>query len=99
MIHNVYFWLKSDLSAEQIALFNTRIKSLLQVESVKYGKVGTPSSTRRPAIDHTYAFHLLTVFDSMEGHDLYQVHPLHKKFLEDCSTFWEKVIVYDSDEI
>lgn len=99
MIHNVYFWLKDDLNPEQKALFAKRIKSLLQIESVTYGKVGSPSNTRRPAIDHTYSFHLLTIFDSIEGHDVYQVHPLHKKFLEDCATFWSKVIVYDSDEM
>ena len=99
MIHNVYFWLKENISTEQIEIFTKGVQSLLTIESVVYGKVGIPSATRRPAIDHTYSFHLLTVFEGLEGHDIYQIHPVHKKFLEDCSTFWSKVTVFDSDEI
>jgi hypothetical protein len=34
-------------------------------------------------------------FDDLAGQKIYQDHPIHKKFIEDCSALWEKVIVYD----
>ncbi|HEU0111987.1 MAG TPA: Dabb family protein, partial [Flavisolibacter sp.] len=33
--------------------------------------------------------------NDLEGQKTYQDHPIHKKFVEDCSHLWEKVVVYD----
>ena len=41
----------------------------------------------------------LMFFDDVEGQDVYQEHPIHKKFVENCSHLWDKVIVYDAMEI
>jgi len=32
----------------------------------------------------------------MAGHDIYQVDPLHKAFLDSFRTFWTKVQIYDA---
>ncbi|MDH4059117.1 MAG: Dabb family protein, partial [Cyclobacteriaceae bacterium] len=34
--------------------------------------------------------------DDVGGQDTYQTHPIHLKFIEECSSLWSKVIVYDS---
>jgi hypothetical protein len=38
-------------------------------------------------------------FDDVAGQNIYQDHPIHKKFVDQCSHLWEKVIVYDSIEV
>jgi len=35
-------------------------------------------------------------FDDLAGQKTYQDHPVHRKFVEDCSHLWEKVVVYDA---
>jgi hypothetical protein len=98
-VHHVFFWLREGLSNEEIQKVEAGIKSLLTIETVKYGDVGTPAVTDRPVIDRSYSYSLLTVFDDKEGHDVYQPHPTHKKFIEECSPFWSKVLIYDSETI
>jgi hypothetical protein len=50
-------------------------------------------------VDSSYSASELIFFDDVAGQDIYQVHPVHKKFVEQCSHLWEKVIVYDSLDI
>ena len=38
----------------------------------------------------------LLMFDDVEGQNAYQVHPIHQKFVADCSHLWSKVTVFDS---
>ena len=38
-------------------------------------------------------------FDNIEDQEAYQNDPIHKKFIEDCSHLWEKVIVYDVQDV
>lgn len=97
LVHQVYFWLKSGLSKEDVLKFENGVKSLLKIKTIKYGKVGKPgATTQRPVIDSSYSYSLLTVFEDVKGHDQYQVDPIHEKFLKDCKELWEKVVVYDS---
>jgi hypothetical protein len=98
-IHHVYFWLKEGLSQEEIQQFEAGVKSLLSIESVKIGDVGKPAGTDRPVIDTSYSYSLLTIFDNEEGHDIYQPHPVHLKFIESCKHLWTKVLIYDSETV
>jgi hypothetical protein len=97
LVHHVLFWLKTDLSADQKALFVEKLNALSGIESLKLFKVGTPASTDRPVIDRSYSYSLLTLFDDMAGHDVYQVHALHQDFLNHCKTLWDKVVIYDAE--
>jgi hypothetical protein len=36
------------------------------------------------------------LFQSVEAQDEYQLHPIHKKFVEECSHLWREVVVRDS---
>src|SRR5262245_31009698 len=95
-VHSVYFWLKPDLTAEQSAKFWELVRPLTTIESVRHGYVGTPASTDRPIIDRSYSCALVLAFDDDKGHDLYQDHPVHDKFRQDCATFWSKIVIYDA---
>lgn len=94
-VHNVFFWLKEKENDEARQALLAGIKTLEGIESIKSVYIGTPASTRRPVIDATYDFAEILVFEDEAAHDVYQVHPLHKKFVEDCAHLWDKVLIYD----
>lgn len=98
-VHHVYFWLKEDLSSEDIHTFEKTVSSLLQIEHVKMGDVGKPASTDRPVIDRSYTYSLLLVFENEAAHDAYQPHPVHKAFVDKCSHLWNRVLIYDSESV
>ena len=93
--HTVLFWLKTTLSKESLQAFQKGLESLKGISDVESVIVGKPTATDRPVIDRSYTFGLNVVFKSMAEHDRYQVHPIHKKFLETFSSYWTKVLVYD----
>ncbi|RXK80733.1 Dabb family protein [Filimonas effusa] len=96
LAHHVLFWLKADITEAQKAAFRESLEGLKKVETVKTFHVGEPSSISRAVVDTTYTFSLVIFFEDMAGHDVYQVHPLHKAFLEEFRVFFEKVVIYDS---
>ena len=93
-VHTVYFWLKTDLPETQIADFEKRCGALTTISAVKHGWFGVPAATDRPVIDRTYTYGLALVFEDKERHDIYQVDPLHKAFLE-LKDYWTQVKIYD----
>jgi len=95
MVHNVYFWLKTDLSPAQIEEFEAGLESLLSIPSMRHGFWGRPSSTSRPIIDRSYSYGLTEVFDDLAGHDAYQEHPVHLDFVEKNKDKWTTVKIYD----
>jgi hypothetical protein len=95
-VHAVYFWLKEGLTQEELAQFQEGIHSLTSIESVQQGHVGVPADTDREVIDSSYSYALVVVFADQQGHDDYQVHPVHDKFRQTCAPFWTRVRIYDS---
>jgi hypothetical protein len=69
---------------------------LTSIESVRVGYVGVPASTDRPIIDRSYSCALVIIFDDDAGHDIYQSHPVHDKFRDECAPLWSKVLIYDA---
>ena len=98
-VHVVNFWLKKGLSSDDIKKFEAGVSSLADVETVDVFSVGKPANTDRPVIDRSYDYCLLTTFETESGHDVYQTHPIHLKFIEDCASLWDKVLIYDSESI
>jgi hypothetical protein len=100
MTHNVYFWLREDLSERQIEAFENGAATLIDIDCVVSGALSKPASTEeRGVTDHSFSYHLSLEFETVDDHDTYQSHPEHEAFLEDCSSLWETVIVYDSELI
>jgi hypothetical protein len=97
LVHHVFFWLKNPGSIEDQQKLVEGVKSLAKIETVRQLHVGIPASTeKRDVVDNSYAVSELMFFDDIAGQNVYQDHPLHKKFIAECSHLWEKVIVYDS---
>lgn len=97
LIHHVYFWLKENLSPEDREKFVQELQAMQQIDYLKMAHIGVPAPTEeRAVIDSSYSYSWLTIFDSQHDHDVYQKDPVHLKFIENCSSLWERVVVYDS---
>jgi hypothetical protein len=100
LAHHVFFWLKNPNSKEDLNKLLEGLRTLEKIESVRKINIGVPASTeKRPVVDNSYSASELIFFDDVAGQDAYQVHPIHKKFVDNYSHLWEKVIVYDSIDI
>ena len=95
-IHSVYFWLRDDLPEEQRATFVEQARALTTIETVRHGWLGVPAPTDRPVIDRSYSYALTVVFDDEAAQDVYQDHPVHDRFRDECGSFWTRVLIYDS---
>ena len=95
--HNVYFWLKNPDSAEDKAKFETSLKKFLS--SSKYAKtgfIGAPPKATRDVVDGSFTYSMVVTFDSAASQEAYQTEDVHLTFIEESSSLWNKVIVYDA---
>jgi hypothetical protein len=100
LIHHVFFWLKNPGSEEDLNKLIKGLQTLEKIETVRKIHIGIPAETEaRGVVDASYNASELLFFDDIAGQKTYQDHPIHKKFVEDCSQLWQKVIVYDSMDI
>ena len=95
-IHHVYFWLKNAGNEDDKAKLIEGLRKLSKVKTIKKYYIGKPAATRREVIDSSYDVSWLLFFDNAADQDSYQTDPVHLKFVEDCSSLWTKVTVYDS---
>lgn len=95
--HHVFFWLRNPESVEDREKLIAGLRTLASIETIRELHIGIPASTeKREVVDNSFSVSELMFFDDVEGQNVYQEHPIHKKFVEDCSSLWERVIVYDS---
>lgn len=101
MIHNVYFWLKKDLNAEQVETFENELIALKTIDYLEHGFVGKPAPTEeRPVTDHSFNYSLTLHFKNLQDHEFYQKEcPKHLHFVNVCKPFFEQVKVYDTSPI
>lgn len=98
--HTVFFWLKNPDNEEENLFFKTSLKKFIQHSKyIQTKHIGTPASTNRTVIDCSYTYNLVLSFRNKEDQDKYQVEEVHKQFIEECKDLWEKVVVYDSENI
>jgi hypothetical protein len=95
-IHHVYFWLKNSGDSADIEKLKKGLQSLTVIETIGMYQIGQPAATNRDVVDRSYDVSWMLMFDNLEDEETYQDHPIHKKFVEECSHLWNKVIVYDS---
>jgi hypothetical protein len=97
LVHKVFFWLKNPESEEDRNALIKGLKTLKAIETVRAIHVGIPASTeKRDVVNNSYQVSEMLLFDDVEGQNIYQTHPIHLKFVEDCSHLWREVVVYDS---
>jgi hypothetical protein len=100
LAHHVFFWLKNPGSKEDLEKLIAGLRTLAKIETIRKINIGVPASTEvRPVVDNSYSASELMFFDDLEGQKTYQDHPIHQKFIADCSHLWDKVIVYDSMDV
>ncbi len=97
LCHHVLFWLKTETTEDKKNAFHKGLESLIKVETIKTLHIGTPAPIKRAVVDDSYTFSLLIFFEDLPGHDAYQVHPVHKAFLDEFRVLFEKVVIYDAD--
>jgi len=96
LVHHVFFWLKNAGSETDRKQLIEGLKTLRAIKEVKQLLIGTPASTeKREVVDNSYDVSELMYFDNVEGQNAYQVHSVHKAFVEKYSHLWERVVVYD----
>jgi len=98
--HTVYFWLKNPDSPADRKAFETSLRTFL--DNSAYAKtqfIGKPPTASRDVVDGSFTYSLIVTFESDEAQQLYQDEPSHKKFVEESSGLWTKVMVYDSTGI
>ncbi|MDA9101097.1 Dabb family protein [Omnitrophica bacterium] len=95
LTHSVYFWLKKELTPDQIKSFEKGLRTISEIDVVKKIEIGKPAPTVRPAVDRTYDYGIVISLSDMDAHQKYQDHPLHKSFLENHRSKWNKVVIYD----
>ena len=95
-IHHVFFWLKNPDSETDKAALIAGLQKLSKVTTIRQFHIGYPAATSRGVIDNTYSVSWMLIFDNAADQDSYQIDPIHLKFVEECSSLWNKVVVYDT---
>jgi hypothetical protein len=94
IIHHVRFNLKKDAD---LRAFRRGLKTLLTVPSVAAGWFGEPAKTAvRPVTETDWDLVLVLHFRTIKDHDAYQAHPIHERFIAECSPSWSRVRVVDT---
>ena len=100
LIHHVYFWLRNPEDESERAQFEQAIGKLTTIGQIQKSHFGVPAPTEaREVVDHSYTYSLMLMFGSKKDQDAYQVHPVHREFVEENQHLWEKVKVYDTIDV
>lgn len=95
-VHHVFFWLKEPENKEARMLFKKGLSDLVKVPQIKSYHIGRPVESPRDVVDDSFCYSYIAFFKNKEDQDIYQTHPIHLKFIEDCQHLWTKVVVYDA---
>lgn len=97
LMHIVHFWLVDSLTEAEKKDFLKGVWSLEDIPTVNRMFVGPPASTpSRGVVDNSFDYALVVYFDDVAGHDVYQEHPIHLKFVEDHEAKFKTVRVRDN---
>jgi Stress responsive A/B Barrel Domain len=98
--HHVLFWLKNSGSREDRDALIAGLETLRPIPVIRSFAIGVPAATEsRDVVESSYDASELMLFDSIEDQRRYQEHPLHVAFVAACSHLWNKVIVYDVENL
>ncbi len=96
-VHSVRFYLRPDLPSERRAAMRAGLETLRTIPTVRQLFVGSHAPVpARPVVDAEYGFALTVVFDDLAGHNTYQTHPTHLKFVADNKDCWTRIAVFDA---
>lgn len=98
-VHHVYFWLKAPGDAAARAALVAGLRALAAAPDIAWSHIGVPAPSERDVVDDSYSVSWLVFFADKAAQDRYQVDPIHTKFVADCAALWERVIVYDTEQL
>ena len=91
IVHHVFFWLKNPGSEADRKQLIEGLNTLRAIKEIKQLLIGTPASTeKREVVDNSFDVSELMYFDNVEGQNAYQVHPVHKAFVDKYSRSLEQ---------
>jgi hypothetical protein len=100
LVHHVFFWLKNAGSAEDRDKLIEGLKTLATIKSVAKLHIGVPASTeKREVVDNSWQVSELMFFENEAAQKTYQDHPIHQDFIKNYGHLWQKVVVYDMNEL
>ena len=100
LVHHALFWLKNPDSKEDLAKLLAGLETLRNIKEIQELHVGVLASTeKRDVVDTSYQASEVMFFKNLADQKTYQDHPIHQKFIADCSHLWAKVLVYDSMDV
>lgn len=97
-VHHVYFWLKEPADPQAREALIAGLRKLAAVPDILWSHIGIPAGSERGVVDDSYSVSWLVFLADKAAEDRYQVHPIHLKFVEECSPLWERVVVYDTEQ-
>jgi hypothetical protein len=100
LVHHALFWLKRPGSREDRERLIAGLKTLRQIDVIRALHIGVPANTeQRDVVDASFDVSEVMMFDDEAAQSTYQNHPVHQKFVKDCSNLWQKVVVYDAVDV
>ncbi len=94
--HSVYFWLSAGSEADAAQRLAEACTTILAgIPSVLSLRVGFPARTDGPPVENSYSVALLIEFADREGHDAYDSHPEHQRFVAAWGPHFSRVQVFD----
>jgi hypothetical protein len=95
-VHVVLFWMKAGAPAGAREQLKSDCEAYLgKIPAVRKLWAGNPAMTLREVVDNSYDVGLCVVLNDVAAHDQYQVHDLHKQFIERNKANWQRVQIYD----
>ncbi len=98
-LHNVHYWLKPDLTADQRQNFLAGIADLRRLASVKASWFGVPARGGEAIADRSYDHALVMDLGDAAGHEAFQADPEHQAIRERIGSSWERIVIYDLEQI
>jgi hypothetical protein len=98
-VHHVYFWLKDPADPQAREALIAGLRKLAAAPDILWSHIGLPAESERGVVDDSYSVSWLVFLADKAAEDRYQVDPIHLKFVEECSALWERVVVYDTEQI
>jgi len=95
--HYLLFWLKKDLTAQEVANFPQFFEELGKLPYLKSIHYGEPAnSSPRKVLDNSFSYNVVMTFDSLEDLETYGKLPKHLEIVKKYSVYWDKMQVHDS---
>lgn len=98
-VHHVYFWLKKPDDPQARDALIAGLRKLAAVPDIIWSHIGIPAPSPRGVVDGSYSVSWLVFFADKAAEDRYQVDPIHLAFVKECEALWDRVVVYDTEQI